>query len=563
MPSALLALGACAAILLAQGCGKKKDAILNPQIGPTAGFSAVPRDGIRPLDVDFQDLSTTGTSPITSWFWSFGDGTTSTSRNPSHLYPSAGRYTVSLAVTTALGHDTMRQADYIVVSDTNIIPPTAQFSGTPRGGPAPLDVQFTDESTSGSSPIASRTWSFGDGATSTAQSPSHTYTAPGSYTVSLIVRSSSGNDTLAQASYIDVFVKPTAQFSGSPTNGQTPLTVQFTDQSTAGSALITSWHWTFGDGGTSTAPSPSHTYVDAGSYTVSLTVTTSAGQDTQTKTSYVNASSPIFPTALFSGSSTSGPAPLMVQFTDQSTSGSSPITSWSWSFGDGGTSTAQNPGHTYTAAGTYTVSLTVASTSGSDTESKSGYITVFVLPAANFSGSPQSGPAPLVVQFTDQSNPGSSPISSWFWSFGDGSTSTAQNPSYMYTAAGNYTVSLKVMTSAGQDTQTKTNYVAVGSPVPPTAQFSGSPTSGAAPLMVQFTDQSTAGGSPITSWFWSFGDGSTSTAQNPSYMYTISGSYTVSLTVQSASGGDTKTRTSYIAVSNPVAPRAQFSGTPT
>src|SRR5882672_413611 len=562
-PSALLAFGACAAILLAQGCGKKKDAILNPQVGPSVGFSAIPRNGISPLDVDFEDRSASGSSPITSWLWSFGDGTTSTSRNPGHLYGNAGRYTVSLAVTTAVGYDVMRQFDYIIVSDTNIIPPAAHFSGTPRSGPAPLLAQFTDESTSGSSPIASRTWSFGDGATSTAQSPSHTYAAPGSYTVSLIVRSSSGNDTLAQASYINVFVKPTAQFSGSPTSGQTPLTVQFTDQSTAGSAPITSWQWTFGDGGTSTARSPSHTYVDPGSYTVSLTVTTSAGQDTQTRTSYVSASSPIFPTALFSASSTSGPAPLMVQFTDQSTSGSSPITSWSWSFGDGGASTAQSPSHTYMAAGTYTVSLTVTSASGSDAEVKSGYITVFVPPAADFSGSPRSGSAPLVVQFTDQSTPGSSPITSWFWSFGDGSTSTAQNPSYMYTAAGNYTVSLRVTTSAGQNTQTKTSYVAVASPVPPAAQFSGSPTSGAAPLMVQFTDQSTSGGSPITSWLWSFGDGSTSTAQNPSYMYTVPGSYTVSLTVQSASGSDTHTRTSYIVVSSPAAPTAQFSGTPT
>src|SRR6267143_2246795 len=179
LPAALLGLAACVAIMLGQGCGKKNDAILNPQVGPTAGFNGVPRSGINPLDVDFEDLSASGSSPITSWVWSFGDGTTSTSRNPSHLYASAGRYTVSLAVTTAVGYNTMRQADYIVVSDTNVIPPTARFSGTPRGGPAPLVVQFTDESTSGSSPIASRTWSFGAGATSTAQSPSHTYTAPG------------------------------------------------------------------------------------------------------------------------------------------------------------------------------------------------------------------------------------------------------------------------------------------------------------------------------------------------------------------------------------------------
>src|SRR6185503_5771071 len=262
-------------------------------------------------DVDFIDQSTSGSSPITSWFWSFGDGTTSTSQNPSHLYSSAGRYSVSLAVTTAAGTNTSTQTDFIIVSDTSILPPTATFHGSPRSGPAPLTVQFTDESTSGSSPISSRTWSFGDGATSTAQSPSHVYTSPGSYTVTLIVRSSTGADTLAQAGYIDVFVQPTAAFSGSPTSGNTPLFVQFTDQSTAGSAPIASWQWTFGDGATSTARNPSHTYTSAGSYTVSLVVTTSAGQDTETKTSYVNVSSPVFPTALFSASPTSGPAPLV------------------------------------------------------------------------------------------------------------------------------------------------------------------------------------------------------------------------------------------------------------
>src|SRR2546428_657216 len=194
----------------------------------------------------------------------------------------------------------------------------------------------------------------------------------------------------------------------------------------------------------------------------------------------------------------------------------------------------------YTAAGNYTVSLKVTTSAGQDTQTKKDYVVVGspVPPTAQFSGSPTSGAAPLMVQFTDQSTSGGSPITSWFWSFGDGSTSTAQNPSYMYTVSGSYTVSLTVQSASGGDTRTRTSYIAVSNPAPPTAQFSGTPTSGQAPLAVQFTDESSPGGSPITSWSWSFGDGGTSTAQSPSHTYTAAGSYTARLIVRSSVGSD-------------------------
>ncbi|RME95456.1 MAG: PKD domain-containing protein, partial [Bacteroidetes bacterium] len=137
------------------------------------------------------------------------------------------------------------------------------------------------------------------------------------------------------------------------------------------------------------------------------------------------------PTAGFTASPTSGVRPLMVQFTDQSTGD---ITSWSWDFGDGGTSSQQNPSHTYTSAGTYTVRLTVTGPGGSDTKRRRDYITVTEpAPVADFTGSPTSGPKPLTVHFTDQSTGN---IANWDWDFGDGGTSTQQNPSHTYTEAG-------------------------------------------------------------------------------------------------------------------------------
>jgi PKD repeat protein len=256
----------------------------------------------------------------------------------------------------------------------------------------------------------------------------------------------------------------------------------------------------------------------------------------------LNTGGPTPPVAAFTGSPTSGCSPLAVSFTDQSTG---EITSWSWTFGDGGTSTTQSPSHTYNAAGTYEVSLTVTGPGGSDTETKTGYITVSTSPVAAFSGTPTSGCSPLEVSFTDQST---GEVASWSWAFGDGGTSTAQSPSHTYNGSGTYEVSLTVTGPGGSDTETKTGYISVSTS--PVAEFSGTPTSGNTPLTVSFSDLST--GNP-TSWSWTFGDGGSSTAQNPSHQYGGAGTYTVSLTATNACGSSSETKTGFITVSEPTA----------
>ncbi len=337
---------------------------------------------------------------------------------------------------------------------------------------------------------------------------------------------------------------PVANFSGSPTSGCVPLTVNFTDLSTGD---ITSWDWTFGDGGTSTGQNPSHQYTTTGTFTVSLTVTGPGGSDTETKTGYITVSD--VPTAAFTGSPTSGEIPLTVNFTNQS----SGATSYSWDFGDTQTSTATNPSHTYTEAGTYTVTLTATNACGSDDEVKTDYITVTCTPpVANFSGSPTSGEVPLTVNFTDLSTG----ATSWSWDFGDGvGTSTAQNPSHEYANEGTYTVTLTAINACGSDQEIKTDYITVDPCTPPVADFSGSPTLGEAPLTVTFTDLSTG----AASWDWDFGDGiGTSTAQNPSYEYTAEGLYTVTLTVSNACGSDIATKVDYIEVTEPEPPTRAY-----
>jgi PKD repeat protein len=160
---------------------------------------------------------------------------------------------------------------------------------------------------------------------------------------------------------------PTAGFNANPTSGTAPLTVTFTDTSIGN---ITTWSWNFGDGTTSTAKNAAKTYTNPGSYTVGLTVTGPAGSNTATRTISVATAAPV---ANFTATPVSGTAPLAVTFTNGSTGN---VSGYAWSFGDGSTSTAPSPAHTYTNAGIYTVSLTATGPGGTNTKTQNGYITV-------------------------------------------------------------------------------------------------------------------------------------------------------------------------------------------
>lgn len=249
------------------------------------------------------------------------------------------------------------------------------------------------------------------------------------------------------------------------------------------------------------------------------------------------------PSASFSADKTSGPAPLTIKFTDGSTN----ATAWSWNFGDNTTSVAQHPSKTYSSTGSYTVTLTATGPGGSNTATKTNYITVSApsatAPVASFSATPTSGTAPLLVTFTDTS---SGTVASRSWDFGNGQTSTAQNASVTYNTAGTYTAKLTVRNAVGSTT---TSRIISATAAAPAANFSASPTTGTAPLAVTFTNTSTG---TVTDYTWSFGDGSSLTTQtktHPAHTYASAGNYTVSLTAKGPAGTNTKTQTGYITVS--------------
>ncbi|MFN7972752.1 MAG: PKD domain-containing protein [Acidobacteriota bacterium] len=202
------------------------------------------------------------------------------------------------------------------------------------------------------------------------------------------------------------------------------------------------------------------------------------------------------PVADFVGAPLSGTAPLLVNFTDLSTGAP---TSWSWTFGDGGTDTVQNPSHTYVAPGTYTVALTACNVNGCDTNTKPSYVTVTTCPApvADFSGAPQNGPAPLAVAFTDLST---NAPTSWSWTFGDGGTSSAQNPGHTYLAAGTYTVALTAGNACGSNANTKPAYITVTGSGPVTEEIVTGAGPGASNAPVVKTWDHSAAPAVVSTW---------------------------------------------------------------
>ena len=392
----------------------------------------------------------------------------------------------------------------------------ALISASPLSGCAPLPVLFTDSSTGGPT---SWSWTFGDGFSSVQQNPLHTFLNPGVFTVKLTVNGGSSTTKT-----ITVFAAPTILFTADTTTGCFPLVVNFKDQSTPGSGIMTAWNWDFGDGNTSNLEFPSHKYIGASNFPVALEVFNSNGcKSVLTKTSFINIPNGVTPG--FSLITSSGcKIPITVNFNNTSTG---PGTlSYVWNFGDASpTSTLVAPGHTYNTSGNFPISLVVKSSSGcQDTLTKvtpilAGNVTSsFVMPDTVCVGTT------LTLQNTSAPAP---TISSW--DFGDGTSSNAISPVKTFSVANVFNVKLTNTFGACIDSISKK--ITVLTPAVPA--FTPSATVSCDSLFtVSFKDQSVN----ASNWFWNFGDGKTSTQQNPTHTFTGFGNYTVSLTVSNSVG---------------------------
>jgi len=358
---------------------------------------------------------------------------------------------------------------------------TAGFYAFGHVGQAPYSVRFLDQSAG--SPTA-WTWDFGDGSTSTEQSPTHLFNCTGAFNVALNVSNDQASDTSIQYRCIIVNTVPMANFTANATAGSTPFTVQFTDQSSDANG----YQWQFGDGTTSTDQNPVHTYTQPGSYTVTLVVSSADYGSVYTqKPGYITVTDP--PTVGFSANATAGLSPLAVQF-NESTTGS--VQYFYWQFGDGSTSYDQNPVHVYDKAGKYTVSLYAIGSNGTQVKTVENYINVTApvtpapttptpvnttatvtptstpteqsLPVANFTVTPQGTPGSIQILVTDTAVNATSVR----YDLGDGTTTEYPNFRYTYSQAGTYTIKQTAINAAGSSTKNITVTVPIGSPTPPT-----------------------------------------------------------------------------------------------
>lgn len=487
----------------------------------------------------FTDGSTTGTGSLVTWLWDFGDGGTANVQNPTYMFNTAGIHYVTLTVINSNG------CFHSVTNPVEVYPqPVTSFtfsSPTCAGG----TVTFTDISTTGHGYIDIRDWTFGDGNTGTGASVTHTYATGGLYMVTLQVTTSDGCTGTIQIP-VSIQYAPVAQFTNSNSLClQAP--VQFTDASQPnGGGQVTQWSWNFGDPTSgwqniSNQQDPIHNFVTTGIHTVTLIVYNADGcSDTITHDVDIQAN----PVAGFTYTSVCDGSPTV--FTNTSTGGT--IGTYAWTFGDGGTSNVANPSYTYANPGTYSVVLTVTTTTGC-IGTTTQQVTVWGAPVAQFTYSSPTCSSDS-VQFTDLSTTPHSYIKNWTWTFGDGGTASIDWPAnpnvkHKYLNGGTYNVKLEVTTDDDCVNEITLQVTVAYRPI---ANFSNDP-GPCAEMLLQFTDLSQMNsGAPITSWLWDFDDptsgtSNSSTLQNPLHAFTNGGDYMVMLTVNNGNGCfDTVTR---------------------
>ncbi|CAN5637141.1 hypothetical protein BH11BAC2_BH11BAC2_11410 [soil metagenome] len=450
--------------------------------------------------------------------WSFGDNTTDTIANPSHMFNAAGVYNVSLTVTTPFGcSDTY--TSQVEIFDLPVAVMTV--------GNVCLNSlsEFADGSYVPTGTLIGWNWDLGDSTRTAAQNPTHIYDSSGVFNIFLEVTSIHGCKSAAVDS-IQIFNPPTPQIMAG--TGCVNDNIAFIDSSTGSNNSITAWEWDFGSGNISTISNPSFVFPTSGTHTVTLSTTNASGCRASTT---INIIVDPLPVAGFDAGSACADDGMQFQSTSTILTGS--ITGYQWAFGDSanGTSASQNPVYVYTSPGTYNVTLIVFSNNGcSDTITQQ--VIVNPLPVANFLQVNAAGCGPIPVQFTDSSYISMGNVVAWYWDFGDGETSKDQNPLHIYTQSGNYSVSLTVTSDMGcSATFTRDNIITVFPG--PLAEFEPDPYTQSI-LNPNFNFINLSSGNLTNAW--TFGDGTGSTVVSPAHTYRDTGNYVVILWITNSYG---------------------------
>ncbi len=521
------------------GCEATKTYRADVRGKPKAAFTTA--GGCLDSVITFIDKSTIPTGnagSVAYWFWNFGDSTngvpnTSTLQNPTHKYQRAGTYKVSLRTATDAGC-----FDEVKNQLVEVFPaPNAYFVFASDCKNKP--ILFQDTSTISSGTVNAWYWNFGDPTsgsanTSTSKSPSHTFSKPGEYTVTMVAYSDKGcKDTFR--SNVIIFQDAIPDFSYTGTCERTMI--NFSDKSTppVGGSII-NYEWDFGDGDVDKTNSKNvaHAYKNSGRFTVKLTVVTAEGCPVTVSKDVI-----VIPSPKASFTNTPTCINKEVAFNNTTTIVDPNITvTYSWNFGDpasgvNNTSTLRNPTHTFTVGKQYTVKMVATSSNGCK-DSVIKVIEAATVPVADFTFTNLCNDSAML--FTDQSTISGSVITQRIWYWNDNSspeTGNNKNPSHKFPAAGKYNVSLVTVTVAGcRDSVTKT----VETYPSPKADYTY--ISYCADTAIQFINSSAMENSTDTvyAYKWLFGDGEISYQKNPSHLYKSGGAYNVVLSAYSPLG---------------------------
>jgi len=527
----------------AMGCQSSIVKHLHIHVSPPPVVSLGSFSGCNPPTTITFSSSASGLPPL-SYSWVFGGagGGTGTGPSPTHTYGALGTYPVKVIVTD--GNGCSDSASNVVVINSV----TAAFTG-----PDTICVFSSATFTNTGTGFTSCDWNFGDGATSSATTGVHAYSAPGVYTVTLTVHNGSCSVTITHT--IVVLSGPAATMTIAPPDPcPAPVTLSYTGSSTTPGATYT---WIFEGGATASGTTASHTYGTNGIKTVKMIITDPMHGciDTVIRTDTIY-------NLDFRASATPdhGCAPLTVTFSGAAFYNVPPpgwlpypfsLGSWSWDFGDGtGTSTAPTPSHVYTAPGIYTATVTAVTSNGCPVITTVN-IWVGAPPQVTFSASPRhicySSHIPVV--FTPTVIVG--PVDEYDWSFGDAFVvvhDSAIPPAvvlHTYSIPGTFTVTVTPLWRGCPGPPfTIVNYIIIDSP----KAIIGDSVFCSPRRRVQFWDSSMGDDTHL----WMFGDGTTSTVDDPIHDYATAGFYTVTLATYNTASGCRDTARRTINVSGPV-----------
>lgn len=475
-------------------------------------------------NVTFTSTSVGINSVNTTYYWTFGNGATANGTNlifTSTTYTANGTYTVSLFVVST--SPTCSNVVTHTINITSATTPTCNLNANFTSSQGTNGLVNFNNTTTGTVVGTTYSWNYGDASSSTNFSSPHTYTANGSYIVTLTANNNftaSCVSTKTAVVVVNSICNLVANFTY--TTGSNGL-VNFTSTS-AGTTTFTTHHWYFGNGLSAFGANASQTYTANGTYVVTLVDSTSfptcTSQISQTIT-ITNITNPCNLSANFSGSGTNG----VFNFNNTTTGTSAGVT-YAWNFGDAGTSTNTSPSHTYANSGTYLVTLTANnnySYSCVSTKTMNVVVNICNLVASFSSTVGANGSVNFLASST-----GSTPLTGYSWNFGDGANGSGANPTHVY-QNGTYNVLLTAINYSTipqcSDTIVHTIVVASNTCVA-NANFSIAPTATA-----QYWNVIPAAPANVTGAHWTWGDGSSSNTLYTSHQYSVAGTYTLCLTV--------------------------------